>query len=503
VDRLSRYNKPITLHLHKNIIRKMADINEHLLRLTNLTSLILDKIDIENNSDEAEWLKLTALPNLQSVSRTLSMEVVPLELLFSLPHLTKFSHFPWHEVAHNEKLAQSIRGWTNLESCAISVTQLGVSSDLFQGYHTKLTSLSIYYSGNHFPEKWFQHLGNLKELNFTLKNHDGEHAISLKHLTSLETLSLEGLQPHELNSTRLKELIIFDLNEEVLEKELDWLQGIKRLSFDRPNDYRKKCSYKWLTALTALKKLIATFTQIDGLSYITSTLTDLNIAIDATPADLTHLTRFIELKSLIVTSEAIQDLSHISKLTLLESLSIDSVENNMVVPFSWSILSNLTRLCLSSCISPISHLPNLEMLMTTYTSPEFYLPNLTFLEIANSYQDSVLEADYTFVSRLTTLKSLQLSAWNYVYNCQHFSTLTALENLRFWEIQSEESYEHLSALSKLTGLAMAQAIKSAKILCLPTSLQGLRLGRTTEMPDDLVEKLKQRLPNLNEGFSLQ
>jgi hypothetical protein len=143
------------------------------------------------------------------------------------------------------------------------------------------------------------------------------------------------------------------------------------------------------------------------------------------------------------------------------------------------------------------------MLMTTYTSPEFYLPNLTFLEIANSYQDSVLEADFTFVSRLTTLKSLQLSAWNYVYNCQHFSTLTALENLRFWEIQSEESYEHLSALSKLTGLAMAQAIKSAKVLCLPTSLQGLRLGRTTEMPNDLVEKLKQRLPNLNEGFSLQ
>jgi hypothetical protein len=170
-------------------------------------------------------------------------------------------------------------------------------------------------------------LGNLKELNFTLKNHDGEHAISLKHLTSLETLSLEGLQLHELNSTRLKELIIFDLNEEVLEKELDRLHSIKRLSFDRPTDYQKKCSYQWLTALTALEKLIATFTQTGGLSYITSTLTDLNIAIDATPADLTNLTRFIELKSLLVTSEAIQDLSHISKLTLLESLSIDSVEN--------------------------------------------------------------------------------------------------------------------------------------------------------------------------------
>jgi hypothetical protein len=110
----------------------MEDINEHLLRLTSLTSLILDKID---NEIESEWLKLTALPNLQSVSRTLSIGVVPLELLFSLPHLTKFSHLPWNEVARNEKLAQSIRGWTNLESCSISVTQPEVSSDLFQSYH--------------------------------------------------------------------------------------------------------------------------------------------------------------------------------------------------------------------------------------------------------------------------------------------------------------------------------------------------------------------------------
>lgn len=63
VDRLEKYNTPISLRLEKNVMKKISDIFEHLTRLTNLVSC-----SSQSKIEEFEFLhyhKLTTMTNLQ------------------------------------------------------------------------------------------------------------------------------------------------------------------------------------------------------------------------------------------------------------------------------------------------------------------------------------------------------------------------------------------------------------------------------------------------------
>jgi hypothetical protein len=500
VDRLSTYNKPIRLNLRKNVMRRLSDINEHLLRLTNLSSLTFHGINKDN--DEAEWFKLTSLPNLQSVEVGEYTYDIPLEPLLNLRHLTNFCHPYLDEDSNPDTLVQSIHGWTNLESCSIVRDSSLQASELFQSYHSRLTRLSMYVP--EVKQQWFEHLDKLKELDFTYR--DGENAgnLSLKRLTSLEQLVLSGLQLHELNSKHLTRVEIFEADERVIEREIDNLVCVKNFIFDLKNqseEGRKRFSYEWLAALTALEDLNIDSIQHNALSFIASTLTSLQFKIDDTPADLPHLSKFACLKELYLiraTSEHDVDISEISKLTTLESLQIDFGSE---IPFVMSILSNLTWLHLAKSPAEVSHLPKLEYLILHYTSSCHYtgfegLQNLTALELATNFNDDYdLDLDYKFISRLTTLKYLRIGMGNgQKFNCQYFSALTALERLHLAAIESEDDYGHIAGMTKLTELQIRPGrIESPKILHLPTSLQVLHL----DLPDEkFIEELKKRLPNL-------
>jgi hypothetical protein len=524
VDRLSTYNKPITLQFRKNVMRRLSDINEHLLRLTNITALTFDDRKFEDENElKTEWFKLTSLPNLQSVQSKDYEHGIPLEPLLSLRHLTQFS--PWQNDDDNktEQLLQSIRGWTNLEHCSLSKDFEFPESGPFESYHTKLTSLSMSVAG--VTNKWFKNLGRLKSLDYSEKLLHTN--VSLKHLTALESLILAGSQIHELTSTKLTQLELFSAEEKYLERELDKLATVKELIMDLQDieDYdteddddeeEKHHSYQWLTALTALEHLNIDPMERNGLSFVSTTLTLLQIATTGyVSVELMHLSRFVLLKELNLNQRINvdnSDLAPISTLTQLEALQISLLGVSQPLPFAISTLSSLTWLQLSRTPAEVSHLPNLKYLQVAFSTSEDFtgfvgLPNLMELEIPTNWgcKDN-FPLDYTFVSRLTTLKKLTLNAHYQLYNCQYLSTLTDLERLHLQELESEEDYSHLASLTKLTELKIWRGIASPKILQLPTSLQVLSIDlpeneeESDFMNKSFSEEAIKRFPNLYQWF---
>jgi hypothetical protein len=517
-DRLSTFNKPISLRFHKNIIKRLSDINEHLLRLTNITALAFDDVESEDAEMDDPWFKLTSLPNLQSVYVKNFYNDIPLAPLLSLRHLTNFHQNALKPENKTEKIMQSIRGWINLEHCTISQGFPFPENGLFESYHTRLTSLSLSVPG--VTDKWFENLGGLKFLDYYAKDTLSDTNLSLKHLTALESLVLFGSQIHELTSTNLTKLELFAVEEKFLEREGDKLGNVKELILDlreRPKDLKAENfhSYEWLTTMTTLEYLQIAPIQHKGLSFVSTTLKSLDIAINNNvPADLAHVSRFASLKQLYVVcynhkDQGIVDISPISMLTQLESLHINFGYVTLPVPFAISTLSNLTLLELSGAPAEVSNLPNLENLRLIF-SPECQftgfvgLPKLTALDVSNNAIDFTLDYN-TILSRLTTLKQLALGANNQRYNCQQFSILTALESLHFKAPESSEDYNHLASLTNLTELKIRRGIASPNILMLPTSLQVLSIDLSDEddgyeFEKSIAAELKQRFPYLYSAF---
>jgi Leucine-rich repeat (LRR) protein len=504
-------------------MRRLSDINEHLLRLTNITALTFDDRKFEDDDElKTEWFKLTSLPNLQSVQSRDYEHGIPIEPLLSLRHLTQFRHWQ-NDDDMTEQLLQSIRGWTNLEHCSFSQDFEFPESGPFESYHTKLTSLSLSVAG--VTNKWFENLDTLKSLDYSGKSLHTN--VSLKHLTALESLILAGSQIHELTSTKLTQLELFSAEEKYLERELDKLATVKELIMDLQDiedsdtdedddEEEKHHSYQWLTALTALEHLNIDPMERNGLSFVSTTLTQLQIAITGyVPVDLTHVSRFVLLKEFYLNQRINvdnSDLSPISTLTQLEALRISVLGVSQPLPFAISTLSSLTWLQLSRAPAEVSHLPNLKHLQVAFSASEDFtgfvgLPNLTELEIPTNWGcKDKFPLDYTFVSRLTTLKKLVLNANYQLYNCQYLSTLTDLERLHLRELESEEDYTHLASLTKLTELKIWCGLASPKILQLPTSLQVLSIDLSENeeesdfMEKSIAEKAIKRFPNLYQWF---
>jgi hypothetical protein len=191
VDRLSRYNKPISLSLKKNIIKQIRDINEHLVRLTNLTSLEFENICGATifQDDEHEWLALaTSLTNLHTLRNLDPSYDIPIQPLLHFHKLTQLLVFGKVQA---DSLAQNLRNFSQLVHLHLSVSNSLEESDInfFQSYHTKLTNflVSISQLAPNTAEKWFESISNLKALYMDIEEPGGR--ISLKKLTALEHLT--------------------------------------------------------------------------------------------------------------------------------------------------------------------------------------------------------------------------------------------------------------------------------------------------------------------------
>lgn len=514
VERMSTYNKPITLQLRKNVIKNLSDINKDLLRLTNITALTFDDLDRTSDNEIDEWFKLTSLPNLKSVHVKNSEYNMPIEPLLYLPHLTRFCH-QWNrnEADFTEKIAlQSIRRLTNLEHCELSSAYGVPENGPFESYHTKLTSLSVFVTGSRISPKWFEHLGNLKYFNY---GGSSTTDLSLKSLTALESLCLFGAQIHEVNSTNLTQLELSEVNMKFLEKELDKLGTVKELILDLQDDgvsfMDEDLSYHWLTALTALESLNIDPIENDGIAFMSTNLTGLQMNLcNDMPADLSHLSKLTLLKDLYFSNqndfdEKEIDLSAISGLLNLQCLRIDFKNGSHPVPFNVSTLSNLDWLALAGAPAEVCNLPKLEHLHLTFASDCNYtgfdgLPCLTHLEIMCNWEKVDLKLDYIFFSKLTKLKTLSLTVRNEISNCKTFAALTALESLTLYKIESEEDYVHLAHLKNLTKLGVWHGITSEKILQLPLSLQEIGMTFPEDSDASIVERIRKHFPNLHTCF---
>lgn len=501
VDRMSTYTPPITLQFRKNILKRLPDIMEHLVRLTNLAALSFD--DIQHQEDSSiEWFKLTSLPNLQSVLVLHYEYSIPLEPLLSLPNLTRFYH-NYSPVDSAEKLVQSIRRWTNLENCSFDVKFPLSETGPFESYHTRLTSLFLR-APDQVTDKWLEHLAHLKSLDISF-NEYSSNTLSLTRLTALERLVMFGKQIRGLNSTRLTQL---QVEEKFIQKtELNRLVNVKKLQLTLANEDRSTMEHhpiQWLTALTALQDLSANNIQHDDLSYLTSSLVRLQITLaPQKPMDLAHLTRFATLKQFIVLGASTGlDFTPVSKMVGLESLQLDVEGRFKPIDFAMSVLSNLTRLSLNRTPVEVSHLPNLEQLVLAYTVHCQFtgfvgLPNLTKLEFAHHWglDTQGWTFDYTFVSRLTTLKQLTLNTQK--CSCQYFSTLTGLKELTLETHDREKDYNYIACLTNLTKLQIWRGIPSRNILQLSTTLQVLYvdLSDYVDFVESIEEEVEERFIN--------
>lgn len=505
VDRLSRYTKPIDLTLRKNIMQKIEDITPHLTRLTNVVSLVIDKIEEERSIHQHEWLRLTsALSNLHTLDVS-QQYVIPCEAFFSLKYLTGLCQDYTNINKTTTKPVDSLRQLTNLEKYA--VYNFADVPDSFAN-HTRLTDLSVCEpTPDPTLQNWFMNLTGLKSLYVS----DTEH-LSLKHLSCLETLALFCCVPLDISSTKLTSLDLYAPNEKYLEKEAHNLYNLQSLEYtitgNDMNTDAEPPAYEWLAHLTALRHLRIEMIQDKGLSYVTASLTSLNMWIGS-QVDLGHLTELAELKRLEIYLRSATDVTAVSKMTHLDALKIIFDSNKASpLPFSVSGLS-LTWLNLGYCSAEVSHMPNLEELsLKTNSSSKYWgfeeLPNLTkFTAWHYPGLDDSKQLDYSYVSKMTALKYLGIyPSENYTFNCKDLLILTALEHLEFCRLDNEDSYEYFSGLTNLTELRIDVGIGSPKMVNLPTSLQDLWLDLSNDPKNsdqevvDSVERLKAKLPYL-------
>lgn len=538
VGRLSRYNRPITLKLCKNIIKNLTDINEHLTRLTNISALSFDTLE-DPDSEELtlkSWYELTsALSRLQHIEVKDYEYHIPVEALLRLNHLTSFSQPYSRDNDDTAKLlVQQIRTLTNLESCSIHETMN--TSKLFDTCRSRLTNLSVYTTDVPEPvlQKWFGFLPNLKELSLSLGDPKDHTVVSLKQLTAIDTLTLSGLQLQDINSSNLTNLELYSLEEKCIEQEAHKLTNLRWLVFDfkardgdnsdSDDDSDDDCdssaeepepySYQWLTALTSLQFLNIDPMQHNGLAFVPTQLPALQFWVrdGDDSVDLTHLSRFEQLQELYMDVKGADDVSHVSKLTRLERLSINLKSGETTdLPFSLSMLSNLTWLYLGGYRAEIAHLPNLEELKLKFASACKYssfddLPKLKKFSIAYNFDDHEdFEIDYAFLPKMATLTSLVINHMRtQPISLKYLSVLTDLQVLDCGTVDDEGAYDVISSFTKLTELQIWHGILSPKVLNLPTSLQKLSLSTMkpkleTNIGEDneaLIAQMLERLPNL-------
>ena len=189
--------------------------------------------------------------------------------------------------------------------------------------------------------------------------------------------------------------------------------------------------------------------NLSPLSNLTK-LTSLSLS-DNSISDISALSNLTNLTWLDLWENSISDISVLSNLTNLTWLFFS---NNSISDISvLSNLNNLTVLFFSnnsiSDISVLSNLNNLEILILSNNSISdiSVLSNLTNLTVLFLYSNSI--SDISVLSNLTNLTELYLSD-NSISDISALSNLTNLTELYLWE----NSISDISALSNLTNLTV-------------------------------------------------
>jgi hypothetical protein len=487
-------NPPLSFRL------KALTAIKSISKFTNITSLNLLDLTSELNykhKEDPTLLLLTSLTNLQRLAiKNYALE----NTVAAFNGLTKLTIDRTHDyIWSSNELLTSLK---NLED--LTLPQCNLFSRSMQWENYKLTRLCTDTSQS-LQISCISSITNLKQLIIDHKLQDSYATLDPKNTwTSLEHLKLAVYcMPSDIeantNLTRL-ELRCHQARSDL--HKLAVLTQLQIVSLDI-KIVPLPVTFTFLSRLPlrSAHLSIAKLDNTQAIQYLhADLLLHLGLEIDSNSKFKDHLTRLTNLESLTLTSSKLVSVT-LTPLIRLTQLVLRQVQCGAVASFTnlkvMSVFGNLRALAGLNCLT------NLEQLDCALKPAE-----LNYISVLTRLRDLHLvvkgSAQANCLTCLSCLTYLKIDMQNFP-SLQWLTCLTRLNHLDLINtIITAESFELLTALSKLTQLKVNCSDTSTQVLFKLTRLQRIQLAPFNQRQPNLKEQLFKNLPHfLTLKISLQ
>jgi hypothetical protein len=475
VETFSRCQKPIYLSFLKNKFRSLADISNHITKLTNLTGLEIEIL--REPATISDWINLSVLTDLQYLKILLNSDTIPLDLYGHLKGLTSIEGFNTKDPCHFSVL----QNLSNLESLEFNCKKVFNPFTIIPcpGKLTKLTAI-----GRNF--KWYEadldRWLNLKDLIYD--EMDSAQLFPVSKLTNLESLGITAMEIDEYPDN-LTSLSVEGVS-------LRHMTKLTNLEFLRINfsqiwpDNEKKELFSYIKSL-GLKELIVNQLDVKGGSECFKELMKL--------AKLEFLTLDIDRGE--VDGKILSVV--INSLTNLVNLEINSSSRKKT--FSLEISAAMTKLAEINLSGASMEFENVSAMTALRTVSPTFAKFRQFQCLAPCLENLLgIPGNTPFTRVLTDMQHLTSMSVTGVSTERLYGAigkLTNLESLKALSVEQSLNFEMWTDLRKLTWLDLyVNSPAPLDKLTLLTSLQVLTMNiDSTQFKFD-KDALFDKLPNL-------